>query len=104
MVTGSEAVAAALEAYTTLEELGTEIEDEWQYVTDLAAAYRARLEDLGSLLGSDDLPADASAAVEEAISEISAITDPHRAIDWLSTFPNVVALALGHPLWDEEGA
>jgi hypothetical protein len=33
--------------------------------------------------------------VHEAIAEIGLIADPHRAIDWLSTFPHVVALALG---------
>jgi hypothetical protein len=36
-----------------------------------------------------------TAAVDAAIAEIDAIADPHRAIDWLSTFPQVVLLALG---------
>ncbi|MGD0248082.1 MAG: hypothetical protein ABSB75_03425, partial [Candidatus Limnocylindrales bacterium] len=31
---------------------------------------------------------------DEAIAEIGLIADPHRAIDWLSTFPHVVGLAL----------
>ena len=35
------------------------------------------------------------AAVDRAIDEIDRITDPHRAIDWLSTFPQVVLLAIG---------
>ena len=30
-----------------------------------------------------------------AIDEIGRIEDPHRAIDWLSTFPQVVLLAIG---------
>ena len=30
------------------------------------------------------------AAVDRAIDEIGRIDDPHRAIDWLSTFPQVV--------------
>ena len=34
-------------------------------------------------------------AIERAIDEIGLITDPHRAIDWLSTFPQVTLLALG---------
>ena len=34
-------------------------------------------------------------AIDRAIDEIGLITDPHRAIDWLSTFPQVVLLALG---------
>ena len=29
------------------------------------------------------------------IAEVGLITDPHRAIDWLSTFPQVVLLAAG---------
>jgi hypothetical protein len=29
------------------------------------------------------------------------ITDPHKAIDWLSTFPHVVALALGGDVDDD---
>jgi hypothetical protein len=36
----------------------------------------------------------AADAVDAAIDEIALITDPHRAIDWLSTFPQVVRLAL----------
>ena len=28
------------------------------------------------------------------LAETEAISDPHRAIDWLSTFPQVVLLAL----------
>ncbi len=38
---------------------------------------------------------EASEAVDRAIDEIGRIEDPHRAIDWLSTFPQVVLLALG---------
>ena len=34
-------------------------------------------------------------AIDRAIDEIGRIADPHRAIDWLSTFPQVVLLALG---------
>ena len=36
-----------------------------------------------------------STAVDRAIEEIAQIADEHRAIDWLSTFPQVVLLALG---------
>ena len=41
------------------------------------------------------MPAGASDAIDEAIVEIGSIADPHRAIDWLSTFPQVVLLAIG---------
>jgi hypothetical protein len=37
------------------------------------------------------------AAVDTAIEEIALIADPHRAIDWLSTFPQIVRLALAPP-------
>jgi hypothetical protein len=33
--------------------------------------------------------------VDRAIDEIRRIEDPHRAIDWLSTFPQVVLVAVG---------
>ncbi len=35
------------------------------------------------------------AAIDRLIDEVDRITDPHRAIDWLSTFPQVALLALG---------
>jgi hypothetical protein len=35
------------------------------------------------------------AAIDAAIDEIGRIEDPHRAIDWLSTFPQVTLLAVG---------
>ena len=41
------------------------------------------------------LTAEGVAAVDELIAEIGLITDPHKAIDWLSMFPHVVALAFG---------
>ena len=40
------------------------------------------------------LAPDRAAAVDAACAEVGRITDPHRAIDWLSTFPAVVELAL----------
>jgi len=45
--------------------------------------------------GPDPLADPVAAAVDRAIAEIELIDDPHRAIDWLSTFPQVVLLALG---------
>ena len=36
-----------------------------------------------------------AAAIDRAIDEIGRISDPHRAIDWLSTFPQVVLIGLG---------
>ena len=91
----AEAIDRALSAYAELTELGEEIEDEWSYVNDLASAWRDRLEAVAAARGDDPLDAATDAAIDRAIDEIARITDPHRAIDWLSTFPQVTLLALG---------
>lgn len=88
-------IARALAAYATLRSLGESVEDEWLYVTELERTWRERLLGLADALGEAPLPAPAVDAVAEAIAEIALIRDPHRAIDWLSTFPQVVAVALG---------
>ena len=85
----------ALEAYASLAELGEEVEDEWSYVNDLAEAWRERLTDVASQRGGEPVPDVVGAAVDRASSEASLIVDPHRAIDWLSTYPQIVLVALG---------
>lgn len=89
------AIERALEAYSALTELGEAIEDEWSYINDLADTWRDRLADIADRRGSEPAPEAVVAAVDRAITEIGLISDPHRAIDWLSTFPQVVLLALG---------
>ncbi len=88
-------VDRALQAYAGLAEIGESIEDEWSYVNDLVEAWERRLTEVADQRGAESAPAAVSAAVDRAIAEIGLITDPHRAIDWLSTFPQVVLLALG---------
>ena len=88
----AEVVDRAVAAYRALSELAETVGDEWQYVMDLSGAYAAGMEALGE---SGALMPGATEAVDEAIAEIGLISDPHRAIDWLSTFPHVVAIALG---------
>ena len=90
-----DATAVALDAYESLALLGEEIEDEWQYVQDLADAWRSRIADVADARGDEPLPAPRAAAVARACDEIALIEDPHRAIDWLSTFPQIVLVALG---------
>lgn len=90
----ADALTDALDAYERLASLGEEIEDEWSYVTDLAAAWRDRLEALDRARGME-AAGPCGPAIERAIDEIDRITDPHRAIDWLSTFPQVVLTAAG---------
>ena len=91
----SGALDEALDAYEALATLGEEVEDEWGYVTDLSAAWRDRLASRGATKPDGTLEPARAAAIDAAIAEIGRITDPHRAIDWLSTFPQVVLAILG---------
>jgi hypothetical protein len=90
-----DALERALDAYTVLSELGEGIEDEWSYVNDLTDAWRTRFDEVLARHGDDDASDESSAAIDRAIDEIQRIEDPHRAIDWLSTFPQVVLVAVG---------
>jgi hypothetical protein len=90
-----DAIDRALDAYAALGERGEEIEDEWSYVTELGEAWRARLEAVCGSRGDEPAAPAASEALSGAIEEIGRIEDPHRAIDWLSTFPQVVLVAIG---------
>ena len=86
-------LATALAALGLLAELGETVEDEWTYVTKLVEVGRARLRAAvpdGSRLASPET----TAAIHALAAEAGRITDPHRAIDWLSTFPAVAELAL----------
>lgn len=89
------AVDRALEALDALQGLGEDVEDEWTYVTELGATWRSHLEAVAGRRGEEPLPPAAADAVDRAIAETDLIADPHRAIDWLSTFPQVVLVALG---------
>jgi glutamate mutase epsilon subunit len=91
------AIELALEAYATLTALGEDVEDEWTYVDDLSTAWRERLEAVGRANFDQPLPTEVGAGIRVAIDEIERIRDPHRAIDWLSTFPQVVLVMLGEP-------
>ena len=71
--------------------LGEDIEDEWQYVQDLGEAWLSRLEETAAARGNEAVTAEVGAAIDRACAEAALITDPHRAIDWLSTLPQVVS-------------
>ena len=85
----------ALAAYEDLLSLAEDIEDEWTYVNDLAAAWQERVGVLINEQGSESATALEEAAISRAVDEIGRISDPHRAIDWLSTFPQIVLVTLG---------
>ena len=91
-------VALALEAYDTLVGLGEEVEDEWGYVQDLAAAWRPELERAARPEVAGPSVVD---ALDRLVDEVGRIGDPHRAIDWMSTFPQAVLLALGADPWED---
>ena len=93
----AEILDRATAAYAGLVATGETIEDEWSYVNDLTEAWRARLAEVAAARGAEPAGA-AGPAVGRAIDEIGRISDPHRAIDWLSTFPQVVLVALGEGL------
>ncbi|MEO8436883.1 MAG: hypothetical protein ABI562_00385 [Chloroflexota bacterium] len=90
-----DAIDRALDAYAVLAELGEGIEDEWSYVNDLTDAWRTRFDEVVARHGDAEVSDETSAAIDRAVDEIEQIEDPHRAIDWLSTFPQVVLLAIG---------
>ena len=85
----------AADAYETLSELGEEIEDEWTYVTELTTSWLDRIDELIEARGTEAAGEPEQAAIAQLIDEVGRITDPHRAIDWLSTFPQVVLLTFG---------
>ena len=91
----SDALERALDAYTVLAELGEGIEDEWSYVNDLSSAWIERLDAVADARGAEPAPDGGAIALPALIEEAAALDDPHRAIDWLSTFPQVLLVALG---------
>jgi len=97
LATRGAALDAALAALDALAELGETVEDEWTYVTALAEAGRARVRAAAGPDRAAQLPPDRGLAIATVCEEAARITDPHRAIDWLSTLPAVAELALGTP-------
>ena len=85
----------AIAAQRALADIGEEIEDEWTYVNDLHDAWAARLAKVANERGTEPASTATIAAIDQAIAETESGLDPHRAIDWLSTFPQVVLLAVG---------
>ena len=95
MTTLGHLVREALAAYEDLASLAEDVEEEWTYVTDVAAAWREQIGALIDERGSESVTELEAVAIGRAIDEIGRLTDPHRAIDWLSTFPQIVLVALG---------
>jgi len=96
-VSVAELLDRAVSALDDLGSLGEEVEDEWSFVTDLVVSQRERLGAIADRRGPEAASPSAVSAIDSAVDETRRISDPHRAIDWLSTFPDLVALALGEP-------
>jgi hypothetical protein len=93
--TVDEAARLAMDGLLALGELGEEVDDEWQYVQDLVGAWQERLEEVAAARGDQPLEPSRGRAVARVVDEAGLIADPHRAIDWLSTMPQVALVALG---------
>jgi hypothetical protein len=94
IATVADALAAARPAYEALLERAEEIADEWTYVNDLASAWLDRLDEVESARGTASVGPEVALAVAGLAAEAATIEDPHRAIDWLSTYPQVLLLAV----------
>ena len=90
-----DAIAAARPAYDDLAALAEDVEDEWSYINDLASAWIERMDDVADARGDEPAAVGVAAAVPVLVAEVEALDDPHRAIDWLSTFPQILLIALG---------
>ena len=90
-----DAIAAARPAYDALTALAEDVEDEWSYINDLSSAWLDRLDAVADARGREPAAAGVAEAVPALIAEVAALDDPHRAIDWLSTFPQVLLIAVG---------
>ena len=85
----------ALAGFETLAATAEPVADEWQYLTDLGTVWTARLRSVADARGSEPAPPGAEAALDALVAEAGKVTDPHRAIDWMSTLPQVALAALG---------
>ncbi len=91
----ADCIARALAGFETLAATAEPLDDEWQYVTDLGTVWRGRLAAVVTAHGLEPAPPGAAAAIEALVAEAALVGDPHRAIDWLSTLPQVALAALG---------
>jgi hypothetical protein len=93
--TVSDLIERALSGFDTLSATAEPIADELQYLTDLETVWRARLLAVAAARGTEAAPPGAEAAIDALAVEAAKVSDPHRAIDWMSTLPQVALAALG---------
>lgn len=94
-MTVADLVARARAAFDVLADTAAPVSDELQYLADLETVWGARLRAVAEARGTEPAPPGAQAAIEALEAEAADIVDPHQAIDWLSTLPQVALAALG---------
>jgi hypothetical protein len=89
----------AIAALEVLARTAEPVADEEQYVRDLVTVWSARLRAVGAAHAADTPTEVACEELDDAFAwlteEAGRIVDPHRAIDWLSTLPQVALVAVG---------
>jgi hypothetical protein len=95
--TVADLIARARAAFERLAATAEPVSEEFQYLADLETVWGARLKAVADARGADPAPVGAEAAIDALEAEAAEITDPHRAIDWMSTLPQVALAALGEP-------
>ena len=88
-------VAQTLAAFDVLAVTAEPVSDEYQYVADLLLVWGSRLRAVAEARGAEPAPPGAVVATEALTAEAAKVSDPHRAIDWLSTLPQIALTALG---------
>ena len=91
----AEFLGRARVAYEALLAVGETIEDEWSETNDLAGAWLARFDEVADARGHEPVSGRTTVAAAALFAEVAVIDDPHRAIDWLSTFPQILLVAIG---------
>ena len=107
MTDASGLVERVVDSLARLTALGETITDEWTYVHDLETVWVARLRAVAvavapRLAESPLSPAalrELETAVDRLVAEADLVTDPHRAIDWLSALPQATLVVLGEAAW-----
>ncbi len=95
MATVADVISRTRAAFDVLASTAEPVTEELQYLADLETVWGARLRAVGQARGADPAPDGSEEAIAALEAEASAITDPHRAIDWMSTLPQVALAALG---------
>ncbi len=96
----SDLVERVITSIAALVMLAETIQEEWTYVHDLELVWGARLRTVAVERSASTTPSAALvSAIDRLCDETSRITDPHRAIDWLSTLPQATLVALGETAW-----